>query len=83
MTIQELVQAIMTNEDLRVYFKQIEERMVLIFWKGSSPIASVFVDEFDYNIDYPKLYEMDLYEILEIDQALYDFTQTPIDERDL
>lgn len=64
-------------------FKRIEGRLLLIFWKGNSSIASVFVDEYEYNKDYPKLFEMNLNDIYTIDQALYDFTQTPLEEREL
>lgn len=83
MTIRELLDTVMTIEGVRVHFKPIKGSMVLIFWNETSPIASVFVDEFEYRKDYPKLFEMTLDDLFRIDQALYDFTQTPIEEREL
>lgn len=83
MTFRELLDIISTIEEVKIHFKWVEDRMVLIFWREQSPIASVFVDDHEYRKDYPKLYEMNLYDIFKIDQALYDFTQTPIEEREL
>ncbi len=83
MTVKELIAVVSQIDGVRTHFKRIEDRLVLIFWKGHSPIASVFIDEYDYRKDYPKLFEMNIYDIFTIDQALYEFTQTPISEREL
>lgn len=83
MTLKELLAIISTIEDVRTHFKWLDDRLVLIFWRGHSPIASVFVDGDTYNKDYPKLYEMNLYDLFKIDYALYDFTQTPVENREL
>ena len=83
MTFHELIDTISAIDGVRIHFKWLEKRLVLIFWKGHSPIASVFVDEYEYRKDYPKLFEMHLDDIFAIDLALYDFTQTPIEEREL
>lgn len=83
MTLQELLDTISQVEGVGIKFKRVEGRQMLIFWKDHSPIASVFVDEHEYRKDYPRLFEMDLYTIFNIDQALYDFTQTPIEDRGL
>jgi len=83
MTFKELLDQVSKIEGVAVRFKRIEHRLILIFWKGHSPIAHVYVDAYEYNKDYPKLFEMNLYDMLELDQLLYDFTQTPLEEREL
>lgn len=83
MTFHELIDVIQEVDGVFTMFKRVEGRLVLIFWKGHSPIASVFVDEYEYRKDYPKLFEMNFSDIFTIDQALYDFTQTPVEEREL
>lgn len=83
MTLRELLDTIKQIDGVMTMFKTIEGRLVLIFWKNNSPIASVFVDEYEYRKDYPELFEMNLNDLFTIDQALYDFTQTPIEEREL
>lgn len=54
MTVRELLDCVSAIKGVSVHFKWVEGRMVLIFWKGHSPIASVFVDEHEYRKDYPK-----------------------------
>ena len=83
MTYKELVENILTVDGMRVFFKQTKEDMVLIFWNGPSPIAHVFVKSDEYCLEYPKLYEMDLYDILKIDAWMYEFVNTEIEDREL
>lgn len=83
MTYKELIENIMTINGTRVFIKQMKETMILIFWKGSSPIAHVFVNSYEYSLEYPLLYEMDLYDILKIDAWLYEFVNTNIEDREL
>ena len=83
MTYKKLIENILTIEGTRVFFKQTKEGMVLIFWNGPSPIAHVFVNSYEYSLEYPMLYEMDLYDILKIDAWLYGFVNTEIEDREL
>ncbi|GAB2490159.1 hypothetical protein GCM10008929_13080 [Alkalibacterium psychrotolerans] len=50
---------------------------------GHSPIASVKTKEFEYRTDYAKLYELPFEQISKIDDWLQEYTQTPLDEREL
>lgn len=77
MTLEELIDRMMTIDGVRTMFK----KDVLIFWQGESPIAHVRLDAFEYCIEYPKLYEMHLHDVLQIDQWLYDYANTEISER--
>lgn len=77
MTEEELIKKMTSIEGVRVMYKHTEVGEVRIFWKGQNPIASVFVHDKKYDIEYPKLYEMDLNHILQIDAWLYEYVHTP------
>lgn len=81
MTEEELIGKMTSIEGVRVMFKRTEEGEVRIFWKGKNPIASVYVHGQTYDIEYPKLYEMDLNHILQIDAWLHEYVHTPLQDR--
>lgn len=83
MTVEELIDTILTIEGVGVRFKNMEKDMVLIFWKKQSPIASVFLKDKDFRVDYPKLYNMEYDEITKIMDSLEAYVQTELIERQI
>lgn len=83
MTVKELIDQIAAINGTRVMFKPMEKDRVLIFWKGHSPIASVFLKDDEYRIDYPKLYEMAYDEITQIVDSLDAYVATELVLRQL
>lgn len=83
MTVKELISQIIAINGTRVMFKPMEKDTVLIFWKGQSPIASVFLKDTDYRIDYPTLYEMAYDEISQIVDSLDAYVATELDRRQI
>lgn len=83
MTVNELIDQIIAINGTRVMFKPMEKDRVLIFWKGHSPIASVFLKDDKYRIDYPKLYEMTYDEITQIVDSLDAYVATELVLRQL
>ena len=83
MTFDELLQNVSSIDEIRTMFKRIDNELILIFWKGQSPIASIYTEANDYNVDYPKLLEMDLEHILQLNDWLYEYSQTDLSERKL
>ena len=83
MTVKELIDQITAINGTRVIFKPMEKDRVLIFWKGHSPIASVFLKDDEYRIDYPKLYEMAYNEITLIVDSLDAYVATELVLRQL
>ena len=83
MTVKELIDQITAINGTRVMFKPMEKDRVLIFWIGHSPIASVFLKDDKYRIDYPKLYEMAYNEITLIVDSLDAYIQTELDQRQI
>ena len=83
MTFDELLQNVSSIDNIGIKFKQIGTEVVLIFWKGQSPIASIYTEANDYNVDYPKLLEMDLEHILQLNDWLYEYSQTALTMREI
>ncbi len=83
MTLYRLLDKVTAVEGVNFEFQKIDGQQLLLLMKDGDPIADVFVDEYEYNKDYMKLYHLNLYDMFEVDQALYDFTQTPVHERGL
>lgn len=83
MTFDELLQNVSSIDEIRTMFKRIDNELILIFWKGQSPIASIYTEANDYNVDYPKLLEMDLEHILQLNDWLYEYSQTDLTMREI
>lgn len=83
MTLYKLLDQVTAVDGVNFEFQQIDGKLLLLLKRNENPIADVFLDEYDYNKEYIKLYEMNLYDIFEIDQALYEYTQTPVKKRGL
>lgn len=83
MTLNELIHNVTSMDGVWVKFKQIADELVLIFWKEESPIASIYATANKYSVDYPKLFEMELEQILLLNNCLYNFSQTDLAERKL
>lgn len=83
MTFDDLMQNVSSIDEVWVKFKQIGNEVVLIFWEGQSPIASIYTNADEYNVGYPKLLEMDLEQILQLNDWLYEFSQTDLVDRKL
>lgn len=83
MILRKLIDNMMSIKGVRTYFKQMDKGLVIIFWNGPSPIAHVFVEAYEYSLEYPMLYEMNLHDILSIDAWLYAFVNTDIIDRQL
>lgn len=83
MTMSELLDEVISVEGVHVRLKTMAEGMVIIFWKGHSPIAHVYENADEYSLDYPKLYEMNLEDILHIDAVLYEYVNTDLENREI
>lgn len=83
MTLYKLLDKVTAIEGVNFELKRMNDQMMLLLKKENDLIADVFIDKYEYNKDYLKLYHMNLYDMFEVDQALYDFTQTPVKERGL
>lgn len=83
MTFDELLQNVSSIDEIRTMFKKIDNELILIFWKGQNPIASIYTEANDYNVDYPKLLEMDLEHILQLNDWLYEYSQTDLAMREI
>ena len=83
MTFDELLQNVSSIDEIRTMFKRIDNELILIFWKGQSPIATIYTKANDYNVDYPKLLEMDLEHILQLNDWLYEYSQTDLTMREI
>lgn len=83
MTTGELLDHMTSIEGVIPMLKSLNGDLVLIFWHGHSPIASVKTKEFEYRTDYAKLYELPFEQISKIDDWLQEYTQTPLHEREL
>lgn len=83
MTLYKLLDTVTAIEGVHFEFVEMDDQLMLLLKNEDSPIADVFLDEYEYNKEYMKFFHMNLYDIFEIDQALYEFTQTPVKERGL
>lgn len=82
MTTGELLDKMTSIEGVIPMLKSLDGDLVLIFWHGHSPIASVKTKEFEYRTDYKKLYELPFEDITKVDDWLHEYTQTPLNERE-
>lgn len=84
MKMNELIDNILSvDEEISVRFKPLDKTWVLIFSRSTAPIAHVFTEADEYSIDYPTLYKLDLYSVLQIDAWLYEYSVTPVREREI
>lgn len=83
MTVEELIETIVSIDSVWIKFKPMEKDMVLIFWKEHYPIASVFLKDVNFRVDYPRLYDMEYDEITKIFDSLEAYVQTDLLAREI
>ena len=83
MTVEELIETIVSIDSVWIKFKPMEKDMVLIFWKEHYPIASVFLKDVSFRVDYPRLYDMEYDEITKIFDSLEAYVQTDLLAREI
>ena len=83
MTVEELIETIVSIDSVWIKFKPMEKDMVLIFWKEHYPIASVFLKDVNFRVDYPRLYDMENDEITKIFDSLEAYVQTDLLAREI
>lgn len=81
MTAKELIDNILSIEGLSVMVRSVADDKALIFRFENAPIASIYLKAFEYNVEYEKLLDLELEDILKINDWMFDYVNTDIPNR--
>lgn len=81
MTAKELIDNILSIEGLSVMVRSVGDDKALIFRYENAPIASVYLKAIEYNVEYDKLLELELVDILHINDWMYNYVNTDLSQR--